>query len=192
MEPDIIIIWTPFFFQHSGPGCPLHSGEQFHLPAFLRSSHPLPELVPSTAAPPGKSASSRKHVFLSCQTELYLLINEVFTRGRWSLYATLFCQDPATSRTLTLISKTIQTLGSLAKSKSVSVLSCWAGIIFSCLMILVDFSLYVWHSSVSQGQFQRVLHGHILRLLQWAEICWRCEECECASHCSCTRCLAFL
>lgn len=29
-------------------------------------------------------------------------------------------QDPATSRTLTLISKTIQTLGSLAKSKSVS------------------------------------------------------------------------
>lgn len=73
MEPDIIIIWTPFFFQHSGPGCPLHSGEQFHLPAFLRSSHPLPELVPSTAAPPGKSASSRKHVFLSCQTELYLL-----------------------------------------------------------------------------------------------------------------------
>ena len=29
-------------------------------------------------------------------------------------------QDPPTSRTLTLISKTIQTLGSLAKSKSVS------------------------------------------------------------------------
>ena len=29
-------------------------------------------------------------------------------------------QDPATSRTLTLISKTIQTLGSLAKSKSAS------------------------------------------------------------------------
>ncbi len=32
----------------------------------------------------------------------------------------LSVKDPATSRTLTLISKTIQTLGSLAKSKSVS------------------------------------------------------------------------
>lgn len=31
-----------------------------------------------------------------------------------------FPQDPSTSRTLTLISKTIQTLGSLSKSKSVS------------------------------------------------------------------------
>lgn len=29
-----------------------------------------------------------------------------------------------------------------------------------------------------QGQFQRVLHGCILWLLQWAEICGCCEECE--------------
>lgn len=35
-------------------------------------------------------------------------------------FMSLCRQDPATSRTLTLISKTIQTLGSLAKSKSVS------------------------------------------------------------------------
>lgn len=56
------------FFQHSGPGRPLHSGEQFHLPAFLRASHPLPELVPSAAAPPGELG---KHLFPSCQTELY-------------------------------------------------------------------------------------------------------------------------
>lgn len=31
-----------------------------------------------------------------------------------------------------------------------------------------------------QGQFQRVLHGCILWLLQWAEICGCCEERECS------------
>uniref|UniRef100_A0A5F8G7C9 Ras GTPase-activating protein 3 n=1 Tax=Monodelphis domestica TaxID=13616 RepID=A0A5F8G7C9_MONDO len=37
--------------------------------------------------------------------------------------------DPQTSRTLTLISKTIQTLGSLSKSKSVSLLACFSSLL---------------------------------------------------------------
>ena len=54
----------------------------------------------------------------SCSsTELIYRTNKTYVSFVLSL------QDPQTSRTLTLISKTIQTLGSLSKSKSVSLCS---------------------------------------------------------------------
>lgn len=58
----------------------------------------------------------------------------------------------------------------------------WAGLpLYFSLSVQKCWPLVSLHTffCVLQGQFQRVLHGCFLRLLQWAEICRRCEECEC-------------
>lgn len=66
------------------------------------------------------------------------------------LFAFSCPQDPATSRTLTLISKTIQTLGSLAKSKSVSFSAQRAVFLFSFLSLS-------WTSFVFQSKCSKML-----------------------------------
>lgn len=161
---------NPFFsLPSSGPGCPIHSSEQFHLPAFLRSGHPLAQPLSVTASPPGELD----------WLPVYNLTRKLVGR---SSFVYLARQDPATSRTLTLISKTIQTLGSLATSKSVSFSNRNGGRCFSngsILTTLSDRFLSPMPLCVFlQGQFQRGLHGSILWVLQWAEVCRCGEECE--------------
>lgn len=56
----------------------------------------------------------------------------------------------------------------------------WFFYFLHCVSLSFHFRVSLSHASIPfQGQFQRVLHGCVLRLLQWAEICGRREECEC-------------
>lgn len=71
----------------SRPGRQVHSSEQLHLPAFLRSGHPLPEPLPSTTTPSSESKKQRNDllfVFTSHTTPLITtfdgcwLISQIF------------------------------------------------------------------------------------------------------------------
>lgn len=67
-------------FLCSGSGRPLHSSEQFYFPAFLCSSHPLPQSVsPSATSPRESDFFQSKHTHLIWKQHLSVNFKRVFS-----------------------------------------------------------------------------------------------------------------